>query len=42
MGLSQSSSRRMRWLLSWLRTDVALPYALLLLTGVVIAGAVLG
>lgn len=40
MGLSQSSSRKMRWLLSWPRMDVALPYALLLLTGVMIAGAV--
>jgi signal transduction histidine kinase/DNA-binding NarL/FixJ family response regulator len=40
MGLSQSSSRKMRWLLSWPRLDIALPYALLLLTGVMIAGAV--
>lgn len=40
MSLSQSSSRTMRLLLSWLRMDTALPYALLLFAGLIIAGAV--
>ncbi len=38
--MSQSSSRTMRWLPSWLRIDTAFPYALLLLAGVILAGAV--
>lgn len=40
MVLSQSLSRTMRWPLCWPRLDAAVPYLLLLFSGLMIAGAV--